>query len=191
MKNILTRFPLVVLTIITAAVLVSCSLFGNPTVTLTGAGGALNDLVSLSPDNFQTTTSVVGKVVTVQEVQIVFASGTDHGPAYNVAIELLSPGGKNITVFDNYHSNMTGIDFENDGTYTFVDDNDDDGVNQFVLHSGVVVPWTYQADGDFDDFEDWDLMGTWRLRFRVIGSDLTSAGSILSWRVIIEYKEDI
>jgi hypothetical protein len=190
MKKTVVRLALGTLSVIAIVALSSCSLFGNPTVTLTGTGGGLTDSVSLSPDNFQTSASEVGKVVTVQEVRIVFDSGTNHGPAYNVDIDLISPGGKNVAVFAPYNSDMIGIDFENGGTYTFVDDHDDDGLPRFVDHLGVIVPETYQASGDFDDFEDWDLFGSWTLRFRVVGSDLTSAGTILSWRVIIEYEEE-
>jgi hypothetical protein len=190
-KNNTDRLALVALALLTAVALSSCSLFGNETVTLTGGGGALS---TISNVDLYVSTAEVGKVVAVQEVQFTFSgAGGDHGPAYDVAIELISPGGKNVTVFDNYNSSVGSAVFEGGSTYTFVDENDDDGLNQIVTYpsgAGVVVPWTYQADGDFDDFEGWDLKGTWTLRFRVYNSPLASAGTISSWRVIIEYEDE-
>ena len=125
-----------------------------------------------------------GKVV---EVVSVVLNGFIHNHADDVKISLRAPDGTTtVTLVDSIGTD-TNRYVNVAPHYTFLDDNDSSGLSHIVIFDNdVVVPETYQSEGDFDDFEDINIYGNWEL---IIYDDQFngSTGSLTSWTLQLKY----
>ena len=151
--------------------LASCSLFKD-TETFTGGGIGTIDA------GVHTTTAYVPHSGQVKSVERVTLTGFTHVPGTSTSIQLESPGGLRVTLVAS-ESNSFG------GTYGFTDDDDSYGLVRRVYSGVTLVPEVYQADGDFEDFEERDVRGNWTLRINA-GQ---ASGSLGSWSLTLEYEE--
>jgi hypothetical protein len=172
MKRLLAAVP------IACIFLASCEFwtFLKPTETYSGFGGAVENGYNYFPVNVNHS----GSIVSINEVAL---DGFIYPTASDLTISIQKVGGATVTLVSQkgYANNFIG-------DYTFVDDTNVDGLPRIVTWSSDVVPETYQAEGDFDDFNGNELKGTWRLVIYNISP--TTVGNLNSWSIQIQYEEE-
>jgi subtilisin-like proprotein convertase family protein len=130
-------------------------------------------------NDFEISVSDSGQVVTVESVSL---DELFHDYASDLTISLISPGGisKALVTKKGSSSSYTG-------DYTFVDDDDSSGLPRIIEYSGDVVPETYQAESDFDDFSEVNVNGPWTLRITDSESDID--GTLAGWSMTLEFED--
>jgi hypothetical protein len=172
MKRLLAAVP------IACIFLASCEFltFLKSTKTFSGSGGAVESGYNYFPVSADDT----GSIVSIDEVTL---DGFIYPTASDLTISIQKVGGSTVTLVS---QKGNANDYISD--YIFVDDTDVDGLPRIVTWSGDVVPETYQAEGDFDDFNGDELKGTWRLV--IFNSSPTTGGNLNSWSIQIQYEEE-
>lgn len=138
-------------------------------------GGDITD----GNNDFEISVSDTGQVVTVESVSL---DDLIYETASHLTISLISPGGRSraLVTQKGSTSNYTG-------DYTFVDDDDSSGLPRIIEYSGDVVPETYQAESDFDDFSEVSVNGTWTLRIN--DSESGTDGTLAGWSFKLEFED--
>jgi subtilisin-like proprotein convertase family protein len=174
------KIPLV-FTVLLVLLLVSCEWLFHPTENYTGAGIVI---INYGPNSSNAFVGDEGKVVAVVSVVL---NGFAHDNADDVKISLRAPDGTTVTLVDSIGTN-SNLYVDVAPHYTFVDDNDSSGLSHIVIFDNdVVVPETYQSEGDFDDFDDVDIYGDWELII-YDNEDNVSVSSLTSWTLKIKYN---
>ncbi len=138
-------------------------------------GGDINN----GNNDFPISVSDSGQVVTVESVSL---DNLLYNNASDLTISLIAPGGKTgaLVTQKGSTSNYTG-------DYTFVDDGDSSGLPRIIEYSGDVVPETYQAESDFDDFSEANVSGTWTLRIN--DNESGTDGTLDGWSLTLEFED--
>jgi subtilisin-like proprotein convertase family protein len=125
----------------------------------------------------------------VESIESISLTGLERDHAEDLTIKLQAPSFETITLVSGEGGNA-----DYNGNYKFVDDNDSAGLPRIVVYNdggatNVVVPETYQSEGDLDDFEGTGINGTWTL----IINDAQSTGNsgiaqLTSWTLRLRYS---
>jgi hypothetical protein len=162
---------IVSISVIVSLMLVSCGFF-NTTATYNGTGGTISDGINA----FTIDISDQGAVNRIIEIKL---TNLNYANASDLMIRLEKVGDNRITMVD-----QRGGSNAYTGTYVFVDDSDEYGLSRLVTYSGVVVPETYQSEGDFNDFVKVEKSGTWQLT--ILDWTAGTDGTLGSWSIKIE-----
>jgi hypothetical protein len=157
------------------AFLASCEIVSEPRFVeiISDSGGT----VETGYSTFPLSVSAFGKVVSVEKVTL---DDLYYETASDLTISLQKSGGPSVILV-----NMRGGTNDYVGDYEFVSDDEERGLSHIVTWSGDVVPETYQAEGEFDDFEGYGVGGTWIIE--VYNSSLTTTGTLSSWSLCLRY----
>jgi hypothetical protein len=163
----------------------SCEFLILPTTSTKTYTDDTGDNITLGNNDFPISVSDSGQVVTVESVSLDGLLYGDSGPgdASDLTISLIAPGGKTGVLVTQKGSGgiYTGDD------YSFVDDGDSSGLPRIIVYAGAVVPETYQAESDFDDFSEANVSGTWTLRINDNESD--TDGTLDGWSLTLEFED--
>jgi len=135
--------------------------------------------VTYGNNDFEISASDSGQVVTVESVSL---DELVYDDAQDLTISLISPGGRSRALVT-----QKGSSSKYTGDYTFVDDGDSSGLPRIIEYSGDVVPETYQAESDFDDFSGESVSGTWTLRIH--DNTLLTDGTLAGWSLKLEFED--
>jgi hypothetical protein len=165
------RLRWLALAVLILPVAVGCRVFDD-TVTYYGSGGAIGAGVTTT---FSLSVPDAGDIVSVKNVTL---SNAVMSAPVTVRIELRAPGGQRVTLVSTESNDFNG-------TYGFTDNDDSYGLVRRVAYGGVLVPETYQADGDLDDLEETSVFGTWSLLITDFG---VTGGTLGSWSLRIKFE---
>jgi hypothetical protein len=151
--------------------LMSCdTLPGDSEVTFMGTGGNIKYGINYFPIEIP----IDGEVVKVDKVSLIslnYAVASD----LEIRVEKVGSALKNIVKKKGGSNAFVG-------DYTFVDNSDEKGLPRLVTYTGVVVPEIYQS-GDFYDFKNCELLGSWHLI--IIDWTPGTDGTLRSWQIRI------
>ncbi|UCB46857.1 MAG: hypothetical protein JSV25_05400 [Spirochaetota bacterium] len=171
MRNKIYISMIVCIVVIVSLMLLSCGLF-NTTTTYSGTGGSIISGIN----SFTIDISDKGAVYRILEVTL---TNLNYANASDLMIRVEKVGDKRVTLVD-----QRGGTNAYAGTYVFVDDSNESGLSRLVTYSGVVVPETYQSEGDFNSFVDVETFGTWQLT--ILDWTAGTDGTLGSWSIKIE-----
>ena len=175
--KIKTIILILFISIVTLATCDFLSILGNQTQEYSNTTGG--NITGVGYSEFLIDVTDAGAIDSIEKITL---TNLSYSEAKDLTISLESPGGREKTLVS-----QKGGSNDYTGDYIFVDDSDDSGLSHIVTYSGDVVPETYQAEGDLDDFEGNDIKGNWKLR--IYDNTSPTDGSIDGWSIRIQYEE--